>query len=212
MTALTLEPAAETAVHHEAHTWTHHDEHEHDVPGMNRLGLLFFMASETMLFLAMAAARFYLAGTFKPEELSLGLGLALTAILLASSFAGYRGVAAISRGDRRTFVVWIAVAFVLGVVFTGLVVGVEWPEAAHAFPLTSEDPQVRAYSTAFYAMTGLHVFHLLQGLLALGLLLWLGVRGHFGPGDHWGATGVVRFWTFVDIMWLAIVFPVLYIL
>ncbi len=214
MTALTLEPAAEAALHHDTHAVAHggEHEHEHDVPGMNRLGLLLFMASETMLFLAMAAARFYLAGTFKPEELSLGLGIALTAILLVSSFAGYRGVAAISRGDRRKFILWIAVATVLGIVFTGMVVGVEWPAAAHEFPLTSEDPQVRAYSTAFYAMTGLHVFHLLQGLLAMTLLLWLGIRGHFGPGDHWGATGVVRFWTFVDLMWLVIVFPVLYIL
>lgn len=214
MTALTLEPAAETALHHDTHAIAHggEHEHEHDVPGMNRLGLLFFMASETMLFLAMAAARFYLAGTFKPEELSLGLGIALTVILLVSSFAGYRGVAAISRGDRPKFVLWIGVAIVLGVVFTGMVVGVEWPAAAHEFPLTSEDPQIRAYSTAFYAMTGLHVFHLLQGLLAMSLLFWLAIRGHFGPGDHWGATGVVRFWTFVDIMWLVIVFPVLYIL
>jgi cytochrome c oxidase subunit III len=212
MTALTLDPAHEAAVHHEDHTWTHHDEHEHDVPGMNRLGLLLFMASETMLFLAMAAARFYLAGTFKPEALNMALGLGLTVILLASSFAGYRGVAAISRGKRQQFILWIGFAVVLGIIFTGLVVGVEWPAAAHEFPLTSEDPQLRSYSTAFYAMTGLHVFHLLQGLLALILLTWLGIRGHFGPGDHWGATGVVRFWTFVDIMWLVIVFPVLYIL
>jgi heme/copper-type cytochrome/quinol oxidase subunit 3 len=217
MTALTLEPAGEPVVHPEEHLWEHHGEehhgeHAHDVPGMNRLGLLLFMASETMLFLAMMAARFYLAGTFKPEGLNMGLGLGLTAILLVSSFAGYRGVGAIGRGNRRGFILWIAIAAVLGIIFTSIVVGVEWPAAAHEFPLNSEDPQIRSYSTAFYAMTGLHVFHLLQGLLGLILLVWLGVRGHFSADSHWGATGVVRFWTFVDIMWLVIVFPVLYIL
>ncbi len=213
MTAATLDTALE-AVHHDAHAEVHHGEHEHahDQLGMNKLGLNIFMASEAMLFLAMAAGRFYLGGMYKPESLNIGLGLGLTAILLASSFAGYRGVGAISRGDRQQFILWIAFAAVLGIIFTGLVVGVEWPAAAHEFPLNSEDPQLRSYSTAFYAMTGLHVFHLLQGLLGLILLTWLGIKGKFGPGDHWGATGTVRFWTFVDIMWLAVVFPVLYIL
>jgi cytochrome c oxidase subunit 3 len=204
MTALTLEPAAESALHLDTHAAAHgaEHEHEHDVPGMNRLGLLFFMASETMLFLAMAAARFYLAGTEK-EHVNMPLGIAMTGILLLSSWFGYRAVKGIAKGNRKQFVLSIAAAFVLGIIFIGGVV-IEWTTAE--FSITSP------YGTAFYAMTGLHVFHLLQGLLAMGLLLWLGIRGHFGPGDHWGATGVVRFWTFVDIMWLAIVFPVLYIL
>ena len=38
------------------------------------------------------------------------------------------------------------------------------------------------------------------------------VTGQFGPGDHWGVTAIVRYWTFVDVMWLAVVFPVLYLL
>ena len=204
MTAMVLEAEHAPATHHEAEAHVEH-EHAHDVPGMNRMGLLLFMASETMLFLAMAAARFYLVGTGHPEELNVGLGLVLTAILLASSFSGYRGVAAIERGNRGGFVSWIGIAAVLGIVFIGGVV-IEWTQAASHFPPGTP------YGTAFYALTGLHVFHLLQGLLGLSLLTWLGVRGHFGPGDHWGATAVVRFWTFVDIMWLVIVFPVLYVL
>jgi cytochrome c oxidase subunit III len=201
MTAMTIE-APHGAIAHEGEA--HHEE-EHDHAGMNRLGLLLFMASETMLFLAMAAARFYLTGTARPAALNVGLGLVLTAILLASSFAGYRGVGAITKGNRSGFITWIGIAAFLGIVFIGGVV-VEWTGAATEFPVGTP------YGTAFYAMTGLHVFHLLQGLLGLGLLLWLGVRGHFGPDDHWGATAVVRFWTFVDIMWLAVVFPVLYLL
>lgn len=202
MTAMTIEATHGAVVPHEGAA--HHEE-EHDRAGMNRLGLLLFMASETMLFLAMAAARFYISGTAKPEALNIGLGLVLTAILLASSFAGYRGVGAITKGNRRGFITWIGIAALLGVVFIGGV-AIEWTGAATEFPPSTP------YGTAFYAMTGLHVFHLLQGLLGLSLLLWLGTRGHFGPDDHWGATAVVRFWTFVDIMWLAVVFPVLYLL
>jgi len=155
-----------------------------------------------MLFLAMAAARFYLAGTTK-GEVNIGLGLVMTAILLVSSWLAYGAVRAISHGNRRGFVLRIALAILMGLLFLSGV-AIEWTTA----PFSVSEP----YGTAFYAMTGLHVFHMLQGLLGLVLLLWLGIRGHFGPGDHWGATATVRYWTFVDVMWLVIVFPVLYLL
>lgn len=201
MTTMTMGEALEPAAHGHA-AEAHGHEEAHDVPGMNRLGLLLFMASETMLFLAMAAARFYGAGMEK-GEVNLGLGLGMTAILLASSWLGYRATAAIARGNRAAFMRSIALAAVLGVVFIGAV-AYEWTSA----PFKVSEP----YGTAFYSMTGLHVFHLFQGLLGLVGLLWLGSRGKFGPGDHWGVTAVVRFWTFVDVMWLVVVFPVLYIL
>ena len=53
MTAVALDAGHVPATAHEA--VAHHEEH--DRPGMNRMGLLLFMASEAMLFLAQAAAR-----------------------------------------------------------------------------------------------------------------------------------------------------------
>lgn len=172
-----------------------------DRPGINRLGLWLFMASESMLFFALAAARFYLGGE-KPH-LNLGLGVGLTVILLASSWLGYVAVGAIGRDDRATFHRATALAVILGVLFV-VGVGVEWT--------TAEFAQDTRFGTAFFSMTGLHVFHLLTGLGGLIGISWLGARGHFGPGDHWGVTAVVRYWTFVDVMWLVVVFPVLYLL
>ncbi len=63
------------------------------------MGLWIFMASETCLFLAMAAARFYLGGLDK-GEVNLALGVVLTFILLTSSWLGYRATAAIEAGKR----------------------------------------------------------------------------------------------------------------
>ena len=68
------------------------------------------------------------------------------------------------------------------------------------------------YGTAFFSMTGLHVSHLLSGLVVLVLVYRLGRRGSFSADDHWGATAAVRYWTFVDAMWLLVVFPTLYLL
>src|SRR5512140_1063756 len=88
------------AVHHEEAHAAHHEE-EHDRPGINRLGLWVFMASESMLFFAMAAARLYLNG-FAQGEVNLGLGIVLTLILLTSSWLGYRATGAIEKGKRGT--------------------------------------------------------------------------------------------------------------
>jgi cytochrome c oxidase subunit 3 len=196
--------AEETALHADAyaHAPAHAHEEEHDRPGINRLGLWLFMASESMLFISMAAARLYLNGLVR-GEVNLALGVVLTLILLASSWLGYRATGAIERGRRRTAIVSLLLAVVLGIVFIAGV-GVEWRTA----PFSQDTP----FGTAFFAMTGLHVFHLVTGLVGLLLAANLIRKGQFGPGDHWGVTAVVRYWTFVDVMWLVIVFPVLYLL
>lgn len=185
---------------HEAHE-AHGHEEEHDRPGINRMGLWLFMASESMLFFAMAAARFYLAGLDKGDS-TLALGILMTFILLASSWAGYRAVAAISRGDRGATMRALGLAILLGILFIGGV----------AFEWSHGPDKASGFGTAFYAMTGLHVFHLATGLAGLILLANLVRKGQFGPGDYWGVTAVTRYWTFVDVMWLLIVFPVLYLL
>lgn len=205
--------AEEHGLHVDTHADTHaaHHEEEHDRPGINRMGLWLFMASESMLFLAMAAARFYLAGTTK-GEVNIPLGLVLTVILLGSSWLGYQATGAIKVGNRRKAMIALLLASLLGIVFIGGV-GVEWTTAAFGAELTPPvSPQATPFGTAFFAMTGLHVFHLITGLAGLLLAANLLRKGQFGPGDHWGVTAVVRYWTFVDVMWLVVVFPVLYLL
>jgi heme/copper-type cytochrome/quinol oxidase subunit 3 len=195
--------------HAEDHA-AHHEE-EHDRPGINRLGLWIFMASESCLFLAMAAARFYLNGLNK-GEVNLPLGIVLTFILLGSSWLGYQATGAIKAGNRRRAIMALLLASLLGVIFIAGV-GVEWRTASFGRDLVPPvSPQATSFGTAFFAMTGLHVFHLVTGLAGLLLVTNLLRKGQFGPDDHWGVTAVVRYWTFVDVMWLVVVFPALYLL
>lgn len=172
-------------------------------PAIDRLGLWLFIASESMLFLTLAVARFYLAGFERPEGVNLALGLALTVDLLLSSLLSYRAVTKIRSGDRAGFLSALAATIVLGVLFIGGV-AMEWASAEFG-PGTP-------YGTAFFSMTGLHVSHLLSGLVVLVLVYRLGRRGSFSADDHWGVTAAVRYWTFVDAMWLLVVFPTLYLL
>ena len=83
-------------------------------------------------------------------------------------------------------------------------VGVEWSEAFRFFPPST------AFGTIFFTLTGFHAFHVLIGLLALLMLVLPGQRGRFTPASYWGAEGIIKFWHFVDVVWMFI-FPTLYL-
>lgn len=176
---------------------------DHDPVDVGRFGLLLFIASESFLFAAFVAARLYLSGLEKPEHVNLALGVAMTAILIASSLVSYRGLAAANRGEGRTAARWLSGTVLLGLLFV-VGVAVEWSTAE--FPITS------AYGSAFYSITGLHATHLLFGLAGLALAIRLLRRGHFADGSGWGIRGMVLYWTYVDLMWVLVIFPVLYLL
>lgn len=196
-----LEVDLNVGVVHEA---AHEGEHEGDRPAINRFGLRLFILSESMLFAALVAGRFYLAGLSRPDSVNVGLGLLMTLALLGSSGLSYRGLAALRRGDRGAAVRSLTGTILLGVLFL-VGVGFEWSAAIREFgPSTS-------YGTAFFATTGLHASHLASGLVVLVLLARLIRRGHFQPGADWGAVAAVTYWTFVDAMWVLVIFPTLYL-
>jgi len=168
----------------------------------NRLGLWMFIISESFLFAAVISGRFYLLGSERPEELNQPLGLAISFVLLSSSFTAYRGETYVAFGDRR-WLRWIAATMGLGLVFLVGVV-LEWQEGLRYFP--PDTP----YGSAFFSLIGLHAFHVLTGLVVLALVWRLGRRGRFGPADHWPVEAAVKYWHFVDVAWVFI-FPTVYL-
>src|SRR4030067_2704071 len=97
--------------------------------GMNRLGLWLFIVSDTFVFAGLFISRFYLLGTGTRPEGSQCLGLAVTSILLISSFFMNRAETAIAHGDQKTFLNGTLITLVLGTLFVIGVVGVEWQGA-----------------------------------------------------------------------------------
>lgn len=172
-------------------------------PKANRLGLWIFMISETFLFSAIISTRFITAGTDKPEHLNQELSLALTIVLLGSSISAYLAESAIASGNRRVFLNATRLTILLGL---GFLAGVlfEWNEALTHFPPST------IYGSVFFALVGLHAFHVLTGVLALAVVLNLGAIGHYSAEDHWPVEGTVKYWHFVDLMWV-IIYPTLYL-
>ena len=168
-----------------------------------RLGLWLFIASESVIFLTLLASRFYMQGVFRPAEMNQVLGLIVTGVLLVSSFFANRAEVAIAHGDRSGFARNILITIALGIAFLAGVVAVEWPEALRFAPLST------GYGTVFFAITGMHAFHVLSGLIILALVFVQGQRGRLAE-DHWSAEGAIIYWHFVDIVWV-FVYPTLYL-
>jgi cytochrome c oxidase subunit 3 len=71
--------------------------------------------------------------------------------------------------------------------------------------------QTEIFFSFYFAMTGLHAFHMIIGL---GLLTWLlmrASRGQFGPDYYTPMELGGLYWHFVDIVWIFL-FPLLYLI
>jgi cytochrome c oxidase subunit III len=170
---------------------------------VNRLGLWLFFLSETFLFGALLVVRFYLQGVKRPVELNQLLGFGISLVLLISSLAAYRAETYIGAGMEKQFRRNIIFALIMGSLFI-VGVGFEWSEGFRLFPPSSP------FGTIFFTLTGFHAFHVLMGLIGLLILVMPGQRGRFTPSSYWGAEGIIKFWHFVDVVWLFI-FPTLYL-
>lgn len=171
---------------------------------IKRLGLWLFILSESTIFAALLFTRFYLLGIESSEEMNQTIGLVVTSILLISSLTAYRAESHIAHGERKAFLSNVLATLLLGIVFL-VGVGIEWSQAFVHFPPGT------LFGTVFFTMTGMHAFHVLTGLILLGLLYLRGSQGAFSADDHWGAEAVVKYWHFVDVVWVFF-YPALYLL
>ena len=170
---------------------------------INRVGLWLFILSESMLFVGILATRFTLLGTDVHEDISQAVGLAITSILLASSYTAFRAEHAARHGDRAGVLRYTALTLLLGLVFVGGV-AVEWVEAFHDFPPGT------LFGTVFFTMTGIHAFHVITGLIFLAIVYGNARSGRYDT-DSWPVEACVKYWHFVDVVWVFF-YPALYLL
>ena len=169
----------------------------------NRLGLWLFILSDTFVFGGLLVTRAFLWGGNRPH-LDQGLGLAVTGILLVSSFFMNRAETAMSQGDRRTFVRGILITIALGILFLGGVIGIEWRTA----PYAAAD---NVYGAVFYMLTGMHAFHVLTGVIFL-LIVWRNeARGIYSAERHWPVEAAAVYWHFIDVVWIFL-YPAIYLI
>ncbi len=171
----------------------------------NRLGLWLFLLSDSFVFGGLAVARFNLLGLTRPHLNQL-LGLGVTSVLLLSSFFMNRAESSMAHGDRRGFTTGVVVTLVLGLTFVAGVLGIEWPTAI----AEGVSPSTGAAGAIFFMMTGMHAFHVITGLIVLGIVWRNGMRGLYSAERHWAVEAAAVYWHFVDVVWIFF-YPALYL-
>ena len=176
----------------------------------NRLGLWLFLLSDGFVFAGLLAMRINLLGLTHPNLVQL-LGLAVTSVLLISSFFMNRGETAMAYGDTKAFMNNTLITFLLGLGFLIGVVFVEWRLAAEEGLVASfGNPNVGPLGGVFYMMTGMHAFHVFTGLIFLGVVWNNARKGVYTAEKHWGVEAAAVYWHFVDLVWIFF-YPALYL-
>jgi len=168
-----------------------------------RYGMILFIASEVMFFLAFFWAFFDASlypdtGVWPPADVepfpAFDLPLINTMILLLSGCTVTWAHAALLKGDRKSLMNGLVLTILLGAIFTG-VQAYEYQHASFGFT-------DGIYSSTFYLATGFHGFHVLVGTCFL-IVCWFRARaGHFTPEQHFGFEAAAWYWHFVDVVWL----------
>ena len=186
-----------------------------------RYGMILFIASEIMFFVAWFWAFFdasLFAGEPIQEARSLATGgiwppkgieifnpwhlpLLNTIILLTSGTTVTWAHHALLNNDRRGLKWGLIATIVLGALFT-FVQGVEYMDAPFAFSREAESGTGNIYGSTFFMATGFHGFHVLVGTIFLAVCLFRVLAGHFKPEQHFGFEAAAWYWHFVDVVWL----------
>ena len=90
----------------------------------------------------------------------------------------------------------LAATIGFGLVFLG-VTGYEWYELLQRF-----DPRENLYLSAFFTITGLHMLHVVAGLIMLTLAYFRGRAGQFTPELQNGMEVPTAYWHLVDGVWI----------
>jgi cytochrome c oxidase subunit III len=180
----------------------------------HRYGMILFIASEVMFFVAWFWAFFdaslfssqaneYLrfdvtGGTWPPKGIEVfnpwHLPLFNTLVLLTSGTTVTWAHHALLHDDRNSAKFGLLLTVLLGALFTS----VQAFEYSHA----SFGLKGNIYGATFFMATGFHGFHVIIGTIFLLVCLLRLVAGQFSPKQHLGFEFAAWYWHFVDVVWL----------
>jgi cytochrome c oxidase subunit III len=198
-----------------------HEGHHTEVVALHlRYGMIMFIASEVMFFVAWFWAFFdaslfaneaiqasrvtFTGGQWPPKGLEVldpwHLPLYNTIILLLSGTTVTWAHHALLENDRKGLIQGLILTVALGILFS-CVQAYEYIHAPFGF---SES----IYGATFFMATGFHGFHVLIGTIFLLVCLIRAIMGGFTPERHFGFEAAAWYWHFVDVVWLFLFFSI----
>ena len=180
----------------------------------HRYGMILFIASEVMFFVAWFWA-FFSAALFPHKGEPIGgvwppvgiepldpfvYPLLNTLILLLSGTTVTWAHHALLHNDRQGLKMGLWLTILLAILFTCVQV-YEFVIAPYSF---SES----LYGATFFMATGFHGFHVFVGTIFLIVCLVRVYAGQLTPEKHFGFEAAAWYWHFVDVVWLFLFFVV----
>jgi cytochrome c oxidase subunit III len=183
-----------------------------------RYGMMLFIASEVMFFVAwfwaffnaalfpadpsMAARTELFGGQFPPADIipfnPWHLPLINTLILLTSGTTVTWAHHSLLHGDRKGLIWGLLLTIVLGALFT-TIQAYEYGHAAFAF---SAQAGGNVYGSIFFMATGFPRLPRDRRHHLPDRGLFRSLAGHFTPQHHFGFEAAAWYWHFVDVVWL----------
>lgn len=188
----------------------------------SRLGMWLFLFTEVILFGGLFAVyavyRFLNPEAFHAGSgtLNLAFGAVNTVVLLTSSLSVALAISAIKMGRRKHTLLFLYLTLILALVFM-VNKYFEWgakiehglfPGTEHFFEL----PQGEAmFFYLYYFMTGLHMFHVVVGMILLSIMAVKVFRKKITAGNYVFLENSGLYWHLVDVIWIFL-FPLLYLI
>ena len=180
-----------------------------------KFGMWLFIISDALTFSALLFAYTYsrVSNPNWPKPFhfspSVVFSSVMTFCLLSSSLTMVMGVHAMNQGKRKAAGGWILATMAGGAAFVVLHL-TEWLNLInneHVTPFNNPWG-VPLFGGTFFALTGLHMTHVVIGIIYLGIICQAVMRGKFKAEDV-EVSGL--YWHFVDLVWMFI-FPLVYLM
>jgi heme/copper-type cytochrome/quinol oxidase subunit 3 len=206
-----------TETHGTGHDQGHgHADHPPTSTGIDHRKLLMwlFLASDCMFFGSLIATYMIYRGRseamdqgpFPHELIDIPYTSVSAFVLLMSSLTMVLALAALQKNDIRGSRLWLAGTALLGTIF----LGGQWFEFTE-FYHEGLSLSTNMYGATFFTLTGFHGFHVFIGVIWLGTLLFVSLRGGLKQEDNLDLEIAGLYWHFVDIVWI-VIFTLVYLL
>ena len=174
-------------------------------PDRYKVGMACFLCSEAAFFgTLLAAYTTYLGksltGPTPADALGYWIPAANTVFLVGSSFTVAQSSGMFSRGDRRSFLLWLT-ELGLGLLFL-CGTAWEWTDLIGRQGLTL---QRNLFGTTFFTLIGFHAGHVTLGLLIMLILSGLVLTRRLEAGRSESIELFSWYWHFVDVVWVTII-------